>query len=88
MQMKRLKIIATWIPFIIQFNKLSFSHVIISTLNTIFFCQHYENINHDHNIQMSHLMFYKNKNTPNINQCAQIYTFTNIHIFQSMTIMG
>jgi hypothetical protein len=25
-------------------------------LNTTFLCQHYEDINHDHNIQMSHIL--------------------------------
>ncbi len=32
------------------------SHVIIQALNTTFLCQHYENINHDHNLQMSHIL--------------------------------
>jgi hypothetical protein len=31
-------------------------HVIIQALNTTFLCQHYENINHDHNLQMSYIL--------------------------------
>ncbi len=31
-------------------------HVIIQTLNTTSLHQHYENINHDHNLQMSHIL--------------------------------
>jgi hypothetical protein len=32
------------------------SHVIIQALNTTFLHQHYENINHDHNLQMFHIL--------------------------------
>ncbi len=55
-EMNRLKTIATWIPLIPQFKNLYNSHVIIQALNTIFLCQHYEDINHDHNLQMFHIL--------------------------------
>ncbi len=48
-EMNRLKTIATWIPLILQIKNLHNSHVIIQTLNTTSLCQHYEDINHDHN---------------------------------------
>jgi hypothetical protein len=32
------------------------THVIIQTLNTTSLRQHYKNINHDHNLQMSHIL--------------------------------
>jgi len=51
-----LKIITIWIPLIPQFKNLHNSHVIIQTLNTTSLHQHYENINHDHNLQMSHIL--------------------------------
>ncbi len=54
--MNRLKTIATWIPLIPQFKNLHNSHVIIQALNTTFLHQHYENINHDHNLQMFHIL--------------------------------
>ncbi len=31
-------------------------HVIVQALTMIFLCQHYENINHDHNLQMFHIL--------------------------------
>jgi hypothetical protein len=72
--MNRLKIIVIWIPLIFQLKSLRNSHVIIQTLNTTYLCQCYENINHDHNLQMFHILcFTKTKNTPCINICAQIY---------------
>jgi len=49
-EMNRLKIIATWIPLIPQFKNLDNYHVIIQALNTSSLFQHYENINHDHNL--------------------------------------
>ncbi len=55
-QMNRLKTVATWIPLIFQFKNLHNSHVIIQALNTTLLCQHYENINHDHNLKMSHIL--------------------------------
>jgi hypothetical protein len=48
--MNKLKKNATWIPLILQLKKLYNSHVIIQALNTTFLCQHYEDINHDHNL--------------------------------------
>jgi hypothetical protein len=55
-KMNRLKTIATWIPLILQLKNLHNSHVIIQALNTTSLHQHYENINHDHNLQMSHIL--------------------------------
>jgi hypothetical protein len=51
-----LKIIATWISLIYQLKNLHNFHVIIQALNTTFLCQHYKDINHDHNLQMSHIL--------------------------------
>jgi hypothetical protein len=48
-EMNRLKTIATWTPLIPQLKNLHNFHVIIQALNKTFLCQHYENINHDHN---------------------------------------
>ncbi len=48
--MNKLKKNATWIPLILQLKKLYNSHVIIQALNTTSLCQHYEDINHDHNL--------------------------------------
>ncbi len=53
--MNRLKTITTWIPLIHEFKNLHNFHIIIQTLNTTSLRQHYENINHDHNLQMSHM---------------------------------
>jgi hypothetical protein len=55
-EMNRLKTIATWMPLTLQFKNLHNFHVIIQALNIISLHQHYENINHDHNIQMSHIL--------------------------------
>jgi len=61
-EMNRLKTIATWIPLIFQFKNLHNSHVIIQPLNTTFLRKHFEDINHDHNLQMSHILcFIKTK---------------------------
>jgi hypothetical protein len=55
-KMNRLKTIATWIPLIPQFKNLHNFNVIIQALNTISLRQQYEDINHDHNLQMSHIL--------------------------------
>jgi hypothetical protein len=55
-KMNRLRTIVTWIPLTLQLKNLHNSHVITQALNTIFLCQHYEDINHDHNFQMSHIL--------------------------------
>jgi hypothetical protein len=73
--MNRLKTIATWIPLILQLENLHNFHVIIQALNTTSLCQHYENINHDHNLQMFHIL-------------CHIEIHQIIHIFQSMMVMG
>ncbi len=55
-EMNKLKTITTWIPLIPQFKNLHNSHVIIQALNPTFVHQHYKDINHDHNLQMSHIL--------------------------------
>jgi hypothetical protein len=55
-KMNKLKIVAIWIPLIPPFKNLYDFHVITETLNTTSLCQHYEDINHDHNLQMSHII--------------------------------
>ncbi len=55
-KMNRLKTFATWIPLILQLKNLHNSHVITQALNTTSLCQHYEDINHDHNFQMFHIL--------------------------------
>jgi hypothetical protein len=54
--MNRLKTIAIWMSLIPQLKTLHNSHIIIQALNTTSLCQHYEDINHDHNLQMSHIL--------------------------------
>ncbi len=51
----RLKIITICIPLIPHLKNLYNLHN-IQALNIIFLCQHYEDINHDHNLQMSHIL--------------------------------
>jgi len=50
-------------------------------MNTNSLRQHYENINHDYNLQIYHILSYKNNNTPCINKCAQIYKFIEVLIY-------
>jgi hypothetical protein len=54
--MNRLKTIATWIPLLHHLKFLCNYHVIIQILNTTFLQQHFEDINHDHNLQMFHIL--------------------------------
>jgi hypothetical protein len=61
-KMDRLKTIGIWIPLFHQLKNLHNFHVIIQTLNTISLHQHYKDINHDHNLQMFHVLcFIKTK---------------------------
>ncbi len=69
-EMNRLKTIVTWRPLIPQFKNLHNSHVIIQALNITSLCQHYEDINHEHNLQMFYILSYRNKNIICINSCA------------------
>ncbi len=55
-KMNILETIMTWIPLCPQYKNLHNFHVIIQTLNTTSLCQDYENINHDHNLQMFHIL--------------------------------
>jgi hypothetical protein len=54
--MNKFKTIAIWISIIIQLKKLHNFHVIIQALNTTLLRQHYEDINHDCNLQMFHIL--------------------------------
>jgi hypothetical protein len=54
--MNRLKTIATCTPLNHQLKNVNNYHVIIQALNTTSLHQHYENINHDHNFQMFHIL--------------------------------
>jgi hypothetical protein len=54
--MNRLKIIATWIPLLFKLKNFHNYHVIIPTLNMTSLHQHYKDINHDHNLQMFHIL--------------------------------
>jgi len=54
--MNSLKTIATYIPLISQLKNLHNFHVIIQALNIISLCQHYKDINHNHNLQMFHIL--------------------------------
>jgi hypothetical protein len=56
-EMKTLKTIMILIPFIPQLKNLDHFHVIVQALIMSFLCQHYENINHDHNSQMFHILY-------------------------------
>jgi hypothetical protein len=55
-EMNKLKTFANWTTFVPQLKKLYHSHVIIQALNTIFLRQHYQDVNHDHNLQVSHVL--------------------------------
>ncbi len=55
-EMNRLKTIATWISLILQLKNLHNFHVIIQAMNTTLLCQHYENFNHDYNLQVFHIL--------------------------------
>jgi hypothetical protein len=79
--MNRFLKIATWVPLIPQIKNLHNFHVIIQAVNTTFLRQHYKNINHDHNLQMFHTLYCRNKNTSCINKCVQVYKFTEIFIY-------
>jgi hypothetical protein len=79
--MNRLETIAIWIPSIPQLKNLHHSHVIIQALNTISLHQHYKDINHNHNLQMFHILCLIEIRTSCINKCAQIYKFIEICIY-------
>jgi hypothetical protein len=55
-KMNKLKTTMIWIPLIPPFKNLYDFHVIMQALNTTSLHQHYEDINHDHNLQMSQLL--------------------------------
>jgi hypothetical protein len=90
--MNRLKTIATWILLILQLKNLQNFHVIIQALNTILLHQHYEDINHDRNFQMFHILcFIKIKihhASTDVHKFINSSKYSNIHIFQSMMAMS
>jgi hypothetical protein len=87
--MNRLKTIATLIPIIPQLKNLHNSHVIIQALNTTFLRQHYKNINHDHNLQMSHILCLIETRIHHASiDVHKFINHQNIDIFQSMMVMG
>jgi hypothetical protein len=51
-------------------------------LNTTFLHQHYKDINHDHNLQMSYILCFIETRIHHacINKCAQIYKFIKVYI--------
>ncbi len=51
-QMKRLKTFANWTPFVPWLNFFYHSHVIIQAFNTNSFQHHYQDIDHNHNLQV------------------------------------
>jgi len=55
-EMNKFKTTVIWKPIILQLKNLHNSNVIIQPLNTISLHQHYENINHDHNLQMFYIL--------------------------------
>jgi endonuclease/exonuclease/phosphatase family metal-dependent hydrolase len=55
-EMNRLKAICNLDTINSSIKNLYNSHVIIKALNTTSLCQHYEDINHDHNLQMFHIL--------------------------------
>ncbi len=77
----RLKTIVIWRLIILQFKNLHNYHVIVQALNIMYLCQHYENINHENNLQMSHILSYRNKNIACMNSYAQIYKFIEVFIY-------
>jgi len=63
-QMKRLKTFANWTPFVPWLEFFYDSHVIIQALNTNSLQQHYQDIDHNHNLRVSCILcILKNKNT-------------------------
>jgi hypothetical protein len=73
----------TWIPLIPQFKNLHNFHVIIQTLNTTYLCQHYENINHDHNHQMYHIFCLIETK---IHRASNVYKFINSSKYSYISI--
>jgi len=54
-RMKKMKT-TTWIPLILHLENLCHFRVVIQALNINFLQQHFKNIKHDHNFQMSHIL--------------------------------
>jgi hypothetical protein len=79
-QMKRLKTFANRTPFVPWLNFFYHSHVIIQALNTNSLEQHYQDIDHNHNLQVSCILcILTNKNTI-------VKWYTKIHIHQNILI--
>jgi hypothetical protein len=54
--MNRLKTFANWTTFVPWFKNFYHSHAIIQAFNTNSLKQHYQDINHDPNLQVSHVI--------------------------------
>jgi len=54
--MKQLKAFAHWMPFVFWLKNFYHSHVMIQAFNTIFLWHHDQDINCDHNLQVSHIL--------------------------------
>jgi hypothetical protein len=53
-KMNRIKTFSNWTTFVLQLKFFNHSHVIIQAPNTNSLKQHYQDINHDPNLQVSH----------------------------------
>ncbi len=55
-EMNRLKTFANSMTFVTQLKNFYHSHVIIQAFNTNSLQRHYQDINYDHNLQVSHVL--------------------------------
>jgi hypothetical protein len=71
--MNRLKTIPTWIPFILHFENIYNTYVIIQAFNTIFLHQHYKDVDHDYNFKcFTSYVLYKQKYTIHQPRCTNL----------------
>ncbi len=85
-KLNRFKTITTWIPLITQLKKLHNFHVIIQALNTTFLHQHYKNINHNHNLQMSHILCHIKTSIQHVT--IDVHKFINSSKYSYISIHG
>jgi hypothetical protein len=74
-----------WTTFVLWLNFFYHSHVIIQTLNTIFLWQNYQHINHDNNLQLSHVLCSLRTKIQSLND---IEKFINISKYSYISIYG
>jgi len=77
-KMNRLKTFANWTTIVPQLKNFYHLHVIIQALNTNSLWQHYQDINHDHNLQVSHVLCILQTRIQSSND---VQNFINIKIF-------